>query len=63
LLKGVVKCKELTYCTKGEIVEELKFKTQGVVDCADIQVRSDTGDCGGTNTFILTFHSSAHQST
>jgi len=40
--KGVVKCKDLTLCSNEQIVKELK--SQGVVACTSISVRSETGD-------------------
>jgi len=53
--KGVIKCRELIACTDEEIAEELK--TQGVVQCTNISVKTEQGDRRKTNTFILTFHS------
>lgn len=55
--KGVVRCKELSYCTNEEILEELK--SQWVVGCSNISVKSDFGDRRKTNTYILTFRSTS----
>jgi len=55
--RGVVKCKDLSLCSNEEIVEELK--SQGVVACTNISVRSETSDRRNTNTFILTFHTTS----
>lgn len=52
ICKGVVRSKELTYCTKEEILEELK--SQGVTDSVNITVKADNGR-RPTNTFILSF--------
>ena len=52
--KGVVRSKELSFCTNEEIIDELK--SQGVVGCSNISVKSDSGERRKTNTYILTFH-------
>ena len=52
--KGVVKSRELGCCSNEEILHDLR--SQGVVGCSNISVKSDSGERRSTNTYILTFH-------
>ena len=54
--KGIVRCKELSLCSISEIEKELK--SQGVTGVTRISVKRN-GEMRTTNTYILTFSSSA----